>query len=202
MEELTSALWTAVLKEDYDLASQLIGRGANVNELRIINHLSIAEITLLHYATITINVKLIRLLINYGANCNARDSLMCTPLHYAVRIKDCPDIIEELLNAGADPDVQMVSEHQFYQCKPLHAAVALGFNRSAQVLIARGASLEEQDWMYGWNALHFAVRYNNLRMVEVLLSHGVNVDVETRKGDTSLHSSVCDKSIKTDIVSI
>ena len=49
MEELTSALWTATLNGEYDLATQLICNGANVNEP--INTDYDPVTTLLHNAT-------------------------------------------------------------------------------------------------------------------------------------------------------
>jgi uncharacterized protein len=62
---------------------------------------------LLHRALVSVSLKpqpeIIRKLIEYGVDVNARDRYGNTPLHYAARLKN-PELIEMLVNAGAEID--------------------------------------------------------------------------------------------------
>ena len=195
MEDLTSALWSATLKDDDDRAIQLICSGANVNELS--NTYVNPVTTLLHYATMKKDVQRIRLLIKHSASCNARDFYERTPLHWAVMIdEDRPDIIEVLINGGAFVDVR---DHG--QSTPLFMATLNDRYQSAEKLIARGASIDvvTED---GWNLLHAASinkDHKNLKMAKMLISLNINIEAENNSGDTPLHCAV---EHNTDIVSI
>ena len=72
-------LWQALLSGKYDLANQMINRGANINELKKVE--IDYERTLFHFAVMRRNVQCIRVLPNLGANINGRDSSGFKPLH-------------------------------------------------------------------------------------------------------------------------
>ena len=198
MENLTAELWGAILRGEYDLVNQLICSGANVND-RVNNDVE-PGMTLLHYATLELNVKIIRLLINHGANIDARDKWMRTPLRLAVQTGDCPEVVQELINGGADVNARIPNDNLSYLDTPLHTAVVEGFNQSAEVLIASGASIEEEE-SHGWNTLHLAIYYDNFKMVKLLISRGMNIEAETRWGETPLHCALINKC-STEMVSI
>ena len=196
MEDLTSALWTAMLDEDYDLARQLICSGANVNDRQLTGN-NRETTTLLHFAAARADVELVSLLINRGANCHARDGKNCTPLNSAMTVNDRPDVVEVLINGGA-----IVDARDRKQFTPLLLAVYNGFYQSAEKLIARGASIHAvvED---GWSALHLASMSPsvNLNIVKMLISRGINVNAENDDGITPLQSAAC-RNGNTDLVSI
>ena len=173
-------LWEALLSGKYDLANQMINRGANINELKKVELYS--EMTLLHYAAWKGNLQCIRVLANLGANVHARDNRNLTPLHYAAIYGTDPNIVEVLINEGAIVDARGNN-----QMTPLlHTAAKRASSiEVAQKLIARGASLEAVTTNYE-NALHLAIMCSNLEMVKVLISHGINIDAKDRYGNTPL----------------
>ena len=192
MEELALALWSATLNSDYDLVNELILLDANVNEPRKAE--DDPSTTLLHYAALKHDVQLMHMFINHGANCNALDSDNFTPLHYAViGDDDRPDIVELLINERAIVDARGSN-----QDTPLFMAAQKGFYQSAEKLIAAGASIEAVDET-GCNALHIATCCDELNMINVLISHNINVDATDSFGNTALHYAA---ERNADIVSI
>ena len=192
-------LWTALLSGQYDLANQMISRGANINEARETELNTVT--TLLHYAVMKSDVQCIRVLANLGANFNACDSKNCTPLHWAVMMidEDRPDIVEVLIDGGAVVDAQ---DHE--QMTPLHHAAFDDYIESAKKLIARGASIDaiaaDTD---RWSVLHMAI--SNLEMVKMLISHRVNIDVKDIEGRTPLFRNILINNcpeLKTEMVGI
>ena len=185
-EALTSELWTALILGQYDLANRLIYRGANINDSRKIDDDPVT--TFVHYAAETGDVQGMRLLIKHGANCNACDSQGRTPLHWAVKTGDYPDVVEVLINEAAVVDARDV-----IQRTPLHLAVKNQFDESAQKLIARGASTEAVD-IEGMTMLHTyftrSGNYENLSMVKMLISRKVNIDAKNIDGCTALRLAV------------
>ena len=178
----------------------MIQRGVNVNEPRNIGNYDPVT-TLLHYAVATSNVHCIRVLANFGASVNARDSKNRTPLHWAATHGAGPDVVELLINKGA-----YVDERDYYQRTPLHYHAISRKNciESAQKLIARGASIDAIG-ADSWSVLHLAITYHNLEMVKMLISHRVNINAKDIDGCTPLlHYFMVhrDGEYKTEIVSI
>lgn len=80
--------------------------------------------------------KVVRLLLDRGADVNAaaRNPQRVAPLHAAVA-GPTPDIVEILLEAGADPNARQESDYT-----ALHEAASKGLDRIVRLLIAHGAS--------------------------------------------------------------
>ena len=98
------------------------------------------------------DIDLIRLLINSGANVNAKDYLGRTPLHHAA-LFNAPKAIVTLIKAGAAINAR--DNYVVYACKhqdtPLRLAIACGHIEATSVLLAMGANIEElgngkNDW--------------------------------------------------------
>ena len=171
-------LWTAILSGHYDLAKQMISRGANVNQpIKTEND---PVTTLLHYAVAKNNVRCIRVLADLGADFNARGKNNRTPLHWAVRFDAGPDVVKMLINEGAVVDAR--DDNQF---TPLHIAVISNSIELAKTFITRGASVNAIN-KNGWSILHFAILARSLEMVKMLISHGVTIDPKDINGWTPL----------------
>ena len=161
-------------------------------------------------------VKICKVLVQAGANVNARDRDEKTPLHLAAESwKDKSDICKVLIEAGAIVDAE---DKDYFS--PLHCAFnvevckvllqaganvnARGFNERTpiflnveddehldicKVLVEAGANLDAKDF-YQHSPLHCAVMNAQLENVEFLLEHGAQIDPKDKNGKTPLDLAI------------
>jgi len=91
--------------------------------------------------------------------------------------------------ALAHSEVKTLYREGGYQPEPLNRAARLGRSNAVRKLIAEGADVDSRD-REGYSALHYAVRRNDLELVEFLLSRGADANLPTLTGDTPLHIAV------------
>ena len=96
-----------------------------------------------------------------------------------------------LINEGAVVDARDVEERT-----PLHLAVEEKLSESPQKLIARGVD------RYCDSILHKAVLSENLSMVQILISHKVNIDAKNNRCTPLLRAFLNQYRVNTDFVSI
>src|SRR6267154_2839265 len=116
--------------------------------------------TLLHSAAWHGDLEMVRVLLNYKADVNARSDEGWTPIHYASQgfqnsgsvipntCQSLPDVARLLLEHGADVNAQVS-----------------GYNP-------------------GRTPLHVTMEFNRAEVVRVLLEHGANIDAEDSEGRT------------------
>jgi hypothetical protein len=90
-------------------------------------------------------------------------------------------LLDYLLAAGADPDVQVSSGQS-----ALGAAAAAGQTASARVLIARGAHVDSRTPLTFGTPLTEAAQMNQLDMVRLLLDSGADINARDVLGRTAL----------------
>jgi ankyrin repeat protein len=125
-------------------------------------------------------VPLARLLIQRGADTNAKDVHSSTVLHGALIYGNC-EIAELLLAHGADPNAVGL-----WGYTPLHFASRRNDARMVNLLIAHGADIEARS-VGGDAPLNVSSRYGKHLAMEALLEHGADAGAHNDEGVTPLH---------------
>ena len=136
--------------------------------------------TPLHFAAADGEPSAIRVLLDFGADVNARNELQRTPLHWAARQGNAV-AIETLATAGA-----ALNATDAWGQTPLHDAVDRGNSATVNALVEAGVSANVTD-RNGFTPLHIALA-NDVSDQEVitLIEAGANVDSRDGGGWTPL----------------
>jgi ankyrin repeat protein len=126
------------------------------------------------------SVPLARLLIQRGADTNAKDVHSSTVRHVALIYGNC-EIAELLLAHGADPNAVGL-----WGYTPLHFASWINDARMVNLLIAHGADIEARS-VAGDTPLNVSSRYGKRLAMEALLEHGADAGAHNDEGVTPLH---------------
>lgn len=172
-----TALHSAVVHGDLQMAKMLLEHGANVN-VKESGDMNWGWYPL-HLALRSENKQMIRLLVLHGADVNAARDDMWTPLHTAA-YHGQSDIIEMLILKGAK-----LTARDRDLSTPLHIAINQQQIDAARVMLKYGADVNAvtQD---GYAVLHTACSSPRTESVEFLLSRGADINLRTRTGDTPL----------------
>ncbi|XP_020290493.1 ankyrin-1-like isoform X2 [Pseudomyrmex gracilis] len=139
--------------------------------------------TPLHFAVISGDIEIVKMLLDRHADVNATNWYGTTPLHYAIQHEKM-EIAELLFNHGAN-----VNAGTNEGDTPLGLAVKRGHVDAVKMLINRGANVDVEFWN-GTTLLHDAIKNNKIEIAELLLNHGANVNASTNNGVTPLHLAV------------
>ena len=221
--EGVTPLIVAIQNFHFDIARLLIESGANVNkwdwwgrtplysavDLNTIPHGGRPDRISLDETT---SLQIIQLLLDKGANPNARLKLFppyralgpdrgadmiltmdTTPLFRAAKAGDAP-AIKLLLEHGADPNIP-----QLWGITPLMAAANFGANEidtrgrfktqaesieSIKLLVAAGADVNARDERQGGTALHGAALWGWDDVIKTLVSYKADLNAKDKKGMT------------------
>eukprot|EP00927_Polykrikos_kofoidii_P047518 TRINITY_DN41711_c0_g1_i1.p1 TRINITY_DN41711_c0_g1~~TRINITY_DN41711_c0_g1_i1.p1 ORF type:complete len:721 (+),score=119.25 TRINITY_DN41711_c0_g1_i1:96-2165(+) len=123
------------------------------------------------------------LLLERGADANAEDKHLATPLHVAASAGQT-EVARKLVRCGAD-----VCKEDRWRTTPLHKAALNGQVEVADVLLQGGAGTSAVD-AWGATPLHHAAARGQLVIAEKLLSGGavgIDLDAEDTAGQRPLH---------------
>ena len=130
------------------------------------------------------------MLLEAGADANARDKGGSTPLHDAALLNENPAVVKLLLEAGADANARAGSDRT-----PLHHAAGHNVIAVVELLLEAGANANARDDL-GRTPLHGASFSNkNPAFVELLLEAGANANARNKRGNTPLHQAAISSKI-------
>ncbi|QPC63066.1 hypothetical protein HYE67_005297 [Fusarium culmorum] len=192
----TSILYLAACCNSSQVVQILIDSGADVaatnreglTPLHVAQNADIAKILLqsgaivdarandgrtpLHRAVDSDILEVVDILLDMGATVDARDEMDFTPLHSACG-RGCLEAAKRLIAKGAS----LVGV--------IHMACATGHNKVVQLLVHKGACIEE-IWK-GTSAIQLAACAGELETTELLLELGANIHTEDGYGNPLLH---------------
>jgi len=169
-DKLIEDLITAINLDDLEEARKILKSGI------IPNSSSGGRYSPLHVAAWAGRTEMTKMLINAGADINAREALTGkTPIYNAFSY----DVIKMLIDAGADVNIQDTNDHNTV----LHNQL---FHRdSLNLFLKTDFNLNLTNRM-GWNVLHMHTAYGNYWHVDNLLEFGMDIDLENNNGKTAL----------------
>jgi ankyrin repeat protein len=161
------------------------------------------------------NTNIIKILINAGADVNAKSPWNGeSALYIAAKSSESTEVVAILIAAGADVNVRVPSSGQ----TPLHAASSNGHEKIVKELLDAGVeidakTIEGETSLYiashsyfevvqmllrggadpgltkndGRTPLHNAAESNNVDIINVILATCQNVDAKSENGETPLH---------------
>lgn len=145
-------------KEEYEIVKQCLQNGLDPNEIFEDRY------TLLLPSTCCGDEKLVRLLIDSGANVNFRSKLGMTPIYLASQ-HDAYDLTKLLIDNGAIIDIPSTKEVK----SPLIEATIQGNELIVRVLLDAGADINIKD-LQGKTALNYATENDFQGIVKILES--------------------------------
>ena len=143
------------------------------------------DVTSLHYAAGNAT-DMITLLIDKGAEVDARDVRGFTPLRFAAGSSNNPEVLRTLIRAGANVNATSLNEGT-----PLFSAAFSSKNPEIlTVLINAGATVNVQN-LDGSTPLSMAAQFNqNPEIVRVLINAGAKLETRDSSGNTPLMEGV------------
>ena len=149
-----------------------------------------------------IKIDIINILLEKGADINAKDNYGWTPLVQAIHECECgcececsKEVIKILLEKGAD-----INAKDNYGRTPLMHAIQYGCSEEViKILLEKGADINAKD-NYGRTPLMHAIQYGcSEEVIKILLDKGADVNAKDKNGCTPLmhaiHECECSKEV-------
>lgn len=171
-------------KYQVEAAKVLIQSGCDVNIK------SSHDETALHFACMSQNIDVVKLLLKHKANVNDQDDEGRTALFYSFfdnsnedKDKNCRKLIPILLNHKADPNIQdKVGNYAFH-----FGITSVLDNSSSETMIKlleRGLDINAKN-REGLQLIHFAVNRFNLKLLKYLIKNGSDINTVAKYFENS-----------------
>lgn len=135
----------------------------------------------LHYAVVTDNVEIIRLLLQRGAYIDIQNKNKCTPLHLA----DKKEVVELLLEYKTSIDAPNQDQET-----PLFFAVRDRKIQCVRTLLEHGANVNAVS-LNGSTAMHHAAMAGDVEIIKLLHQYGADIKATDHQQQTALHKACC-----------
>ena len=177
-------LWLAVTNSHTAIVRILLDNNASANRPYTRRTSGPYQTTLLHHAVCLKLVSMIPILLDHGADLEARDQDQNTPLLCAARYAN-EETANLLVDKGADIEARDAEGHT-----PLLCAVHNHAGREiVNLLLDKGADIEAKNSL-GDTSLLCAVKHADKETVNLLLDKGADVNYRGSRGQSPLHISV------------
>jgi len=133
--------------------------------------------SVLHFAVENCSVEVVQLLIDVGANVEAKTKNLKTPLYWAAG-SGRKDILEVLVKNGARVDGISLEKQT-----ALFEAVSQGNKESVAYLLEQGIDVNACDKL-GETVLHESIRRDDKAITDVLLKYNADETIRNAAGDT------------------
>lgn len=138
LEEQELIFFAAITAGDVEEVKAFLIREPSLVNARDVNKWSR---TPLHAAVLSGNEAIVKLLLEHGAEVDARDCKGFTPLHLSARQAGSEEIVKALLDYGADPNARSRESHM----TPLLEAAWAGRAKVVESLCLHGANVDVMD---------------------------------------------------------
>lgn len=165
----------AIKEQNIEVIKKLIDSKANLNKIDFNKN------TPLHLAILLNNIEIVKYIIKYKIDRTIRNNLGLSPIYYAIRIQN-REALQILLENNFDSDKNKFST------SPLHLSSELNDIESSKIIIKHNRKYLMEEDIKGNIPLHKAAFKNRVKMVEFILSEGVDVNYQNSLGFTSLHT--------------
>lgn len=179
-EDLNDDLLDGISGEDYELVEEAISNGADVN---FVDDNS-KETPL--FVALTSSLEIMDLLIQNGANVNAKNTFGNTVLHKACEYED-ENAITYLL--GKKADVNEVNDQGKTPLLVVLYAYMTDEDKLRNIvkqLIQKGASVNVQDNIEHNTPLHLACDLSDIEIVKLFIKKGANMTKKNKNNETPL----------------
>ena len=198
--EMHGAITTAASQGHIEIVEFLLNQGANISlsqshslcmgmGSKCKTMMSWQLASPIHAATKSSHLRVVKLLVERGADVNERDVDGLTALHVA-SAENSPEIVELLLDSNVNPNV--IGRHG----GALHVAAQHGHLKIATLLVESKAILDLRD-RFGWTPLLDAAYYGHVKVVENLCTGGANMNTQNSYGWTPLYCAAYNGHTKT-----
>lgn len=136
------------------------------------------------------DLEVVKILVDKGADVNARDLINSTPLLWAAGFGK-PETVAFLISKGAD--VKATDDNGW---TPLIWAAGLGQPMTVDILVKAGADLAKADNTAGDTALLRAARTGKPESVKLLLDAGADLKATNKTGQTALHLAAASGNVE------
>ncbi len=134
-----------------------------------------------------------KLLIDNGADVNAKDKHGATSLHWAA-LKGKYPLSVLLIEKGANVNAGILSEDpDLGNTTPLHLAAKKGYVKIVKLLLSKGAEVDSNS-KNGQTSLHLAAFFGHLNTVELLIEKGAEVNIKNNNDQTPLSLALEEKN--------
>ena len=123
----------------------------------------------IHEASKNSQESIVKLLLESGADPNAKDDQQSTPLHHAMYSDGAISLAKMLIQAGAD-----INAENRDQWTSLHIAAKHQNTEMVQMLVHEGADVHARE-RENWTPLHVAAKHSSTEMVKKLIDLGADI---------------------------